>query len=205
MAWTVISNALVAVGAKPFATTIQALRDNVGAGLAGDAGAPVNATGWHPYDLTTVGGAQTGLIYDFAVNGPVSTIDSPDFEDGYEYRFEFDQVGNSAPAGTDIRIQFFAQAAASLNGTSTLVTTNDSSSRVSGYVIVDLPRLSRRYVVGSGRFVLNPTDAQPVLSGNYGSGLTTADRVLRVRFDGPGGTFSAGKIFMHRRREFISG
>ena len=29
MAWTTISNALVAVGAKPFATTIQALRDNI--------------------------------------------------------------------------------------------------------------------------------------------------------------------------------
>jgi len=40
MAWTNISNALVAVGAKPFATTIQALRDNVPAMAAGDAGAP---------------------------------------------------------------------------------------------------------------------------------------------------------------------
>lgn len=40
MAWTTISNALVAVGAKPFATTIQALRDNLPAAFAGDAGAP---------------------------------------------------------------------------------------------------------------------------------------------------------------------
>lgn len=40
MAWTTISNALVAVGAKPFATTIQALRDNVIALAAQDAGAP---------------------------------------------------------------------------------------------------------------------------------------------------------------------
>lgn len=36
-AWTTISNALVAVGAKPFATTIQALRDNVLAAMEGDA------------------------------------------------------------------------------------------------------------------------------------------------------------------------
>ena len=36
-AWTTISNALVAVGAKPFATTIQAFRDNVIAAFEGDA------------------------------------------------------------------------------------------------------------------------------------------------------------------------
>lgn len=40
MAWTNISNALVAVGAKPFATTMQALRDNIVSLAAGDPGAP---------------------------------------------------------------------------------------------------------------------------------------------------------------------
>lgn len=40
MAWTNISNALVAVGAKPFASTLQALRDNFAAMAAGMFGAP---------------------------------------------------------------------------------------------------------------------------------------------------------------------
>jgi len=40
MAWTNISNGLVAVGAKPFATTIQALRDNPVAIAEGATGAP---------------------------------------------------------------------------------------------------------------------------------------------------------------------
>lgn len=39
-AYTTISNALVAVGAKPFATTIQALRDNILAIQEGDPSAP---------------------------------------------------------------------------------------------------------------------------------------------------------------------
>lgn len=39
-AWTTISNALVAVGAKPFATTVQALRDNPSAIAEGATGAP---------------------------------------------------------------------------------------------------------------------------------------------------------------------
>lgn len=40
MAWTNIDNSLVSVGALPFATTIQALRDNPIAIANGDAGAP---------------------------------------------------------------------------------------------------------------------------------------------------------------------
>lgn len=44
-AWTTITNALVAVGAKPFATTIQALRDNPEAIAEGAAGAPRIALG----------------------------------------------------------------------------------------------------------------------------------------------------------------
>jgi hypothetical protein len=40
MAWTNIDNALVSVGALPFATTIQALRDNPIAIANGDSGAP---------------------------------------------------------------------------------------------------------------------------------------------------------------------
>lgn len=40
MAWTTITNASVAVGAKPFATTIQALRDNPVAIAEGATGAP---------------------------------------------------------------------------------------------------------------------------------------------------------------------
>ena len=40
MAWTDIDNALVSVGALPFATTIQALRDNPIAIANGDVGAP---------------------------------------------------------------------------------------------------------------------------------------------------------------------
>lgn len=40
MAWTTIDNSLVSVGALPFATTIQALRDNPVAIANGDVGAP---------------------------------------------------------------------------------------------------------------------------------------------------------------------
>lgn len=66
MAWTTISNALVAVGAKPFATTIQALRDNVPAVANGDSGAPRIQQAAMGTWYTTAGGVGT---YAFARRG----------------------------------------------------------------------------------------------------------------------------------------
>lgn len=65
-AYTNISNALVAVGAKPFATTIQALRDNPLAIAEGD---PTAVAAWHTIKdpaldtgaATTAGTAWVGL------------------------------------------------------------------------------------------------------------------------------------------------
>jgi len=69
MAWTNIDNALVSVGALPFATTIQALRDNPIAIANGDAGAPrVQAaaldTGTEERDwvLARNAGAESGVV-----------------------------------------------------------------------------------------------------------------------------------------------
>lgn len=62
MAWTTISNALVAVGAKPFATTIQALRDNPIAIANGDSGAPkVKDAALDTGAATAAGTAWVGL------------------------------------------------------------------------------------------------------------------------------------------------
>jgi hypothetical protein len=63
-AWTTISNALVAVGAKPFATTIQALRDNLAATAEGASGAPRI---WLPALERLVVGSTIKLRADAAV------------------------------------------------------------------------------------------------------------------------------------------
>jgi hypothetical protein len=61
MAWTNISNALVSVGALPFATTIQALRDNPIAIANGDAGAPELAVMPRDRGTATAAGGETSL------------------------------------------------------------------------------------------------------------------------------------------------
>ena len=60
MAWTNIDNALVSVGALPFATTIQALRDNPIAIAAGDVGAPRNTDASLSTTVTAAGTSWVG-------------------------------------------------------------------------------------------------------------------------------------------------
>lgn len=61
-AYTTITNALVAVGAKPFATTVQALRDNPIAIAEADATVPLNLLpSVHLGTLTTTSGASQVL------------------------------------------------------------------------------------------------------------------------------------------------
>lgn len=60
MAWTAIDNSLVSVGALPFATTIQALRDNPIAIANGDSGAPRNADASLSTTVTAAGSTWVG-------------------------------------------------------------------------------------------------------------------------------------------------
>lgn len=84
MAWTTISNALVAVGAKPFATTIQALRDNPIAIAEGAVNAPrvaavaiagrvsfITLSGTTPVDILNLDRAAD-LDIDFGMNPSAS-------------------------------------------------------------------------------------------------------------------------------------
>lgn len=73
-AYTTISNALVAVGAKPFATTIQALRDNILAIQEGDATAPkIQDAALDTGAATAAGIAWVGLRMAAAPAGGVGT------------------------------------------------------------------------------------------------------------------------------------
>jgi hypothetical protein len=105
MAWTNIDNALVSVGALPFATTIQALRDNPIAIANGDAGAPrVQAsaldTGTDERDwvLARNSGATVGVIgsYIVAWNTTATNIDANNTISGPDLRYR------STGSGADV-------------------------------------------------------------------------------------------------------
>lgn len=201
--YTTISGALVAVGAKPFATTVQALRDNPLAIAEGTTGAPVVAAGWVPYGKVTAGDANTGLIYSFAVSGAVATVTSPDFVDGWEYAFLLDRISVNNSANS-IRVNFYRETAAAYAGTMN-ITGATVATTYSGFIIVNS---ARRSLHGHAFTYATLVDSAASITPASQSGeLTVAhgatrDKILRAQFSPPTANFLGGDIYMFKRRDY---
>lgn len=204
--WTNITNAAVAVGGIPSSATVTALRDNPSAVAESSTGAPVVFAGWHPADKVTVGDGKTGLIYDFAVNGTVSTVVTPDFEDGYEYRLvAVDLTSNSA---SNVRLTLDGFYATDGYNRMRLSSEGLGTSFIFGFdITIETPRLAKTCHFANGwthrgsNLLLELSDAAAYVG--------TAQKLLRarVRFtvgSSTSGSIVGGKIFMFRRREYAS-
>ena len=203
-AYTSISNALVAVGAKPFATTVQALRDNPIAIAEADSTALVNQTAWHPYNKVTNGDANDGKIYDFAVDGSLSTVVSPDFADGYEYSFRLDRLSHSFVSTALLRIELYNETAGSYGAVQDVSASVAANILLSGVVEIYLPRgVFRGVRCFSSLGEVGSTGNATATVTNWLSVHTTPQKRLRARFSFDNGNIDQGIIFMDRRRAII--
>lgn len=205
-AWTNITNALVAVGAKPFATTIQALRDNPIAIAEGQPGAPVPSTGWHPYNMVNVGDGATGRFYDFATNGATGSIVSPTFEAGYDYWLRWVNLSvNTVSGNPTLRI----------NGTpiSAIAAAADN---FTGDIMVEMPTLTgfqkrgflvNRIAAATQAITALTSGASTPAFGFFNfSNLATALNGITIDWStSPTGQFDNGQVFLYRRRNFVTG
>ena len=199
--WTSISNAAVAVGGIPSSTTVTALRDNPSAIAEASSGAPVMVSGWHPHDKVSIGDGKTGLIYDHAVTGTVSSFVTPDFVDGYEYRVIAHLMQSDAAASVRLNLEAFFETDAAYRR---LAYTGDefSGTYQFGYDFeILMPRIAKKtHLVGGTGYA----------NGNMGLGFdgasydSTLQKVLRARVIFTSGSISAGKIWFFRRREYAS-
>lgn len=168
----------------------------------GASSAPVVATGWHPHNLTNVGGAQTGLFYDHAVNGNQSQINTPDFEDGYEYAIRMENFG--ATGAATITVAAFRSVTGSFSPEVNLIEAGNSLL----WGVLEVP-FARTEKTGQGVFSAtglyrntgNNTDFIGALGIPYG--VSTAQKTTRIRFAGT--TFNSGRLYLLRRREYVSG
>lgn len=201
--WTSISNAAVAVGGIPSSTTVTALRDNPSALAESASGAPVMVSGWHPHDKVSIGDGKTGLIYDHAVNGTVSSVVTPDFVDGYEYRVvaldlnHSDTLNNrrlqmEAFKETDAVYRLIRQSAEGL-----------SSAEFGYHAEFYLPRIA-----SLSHFVMTMSYRDNDFSGAFDVTSAMYDppaqKILRARVSFSAGNITAGKIYFFRRREYAS-
>ncbi len=184
----------------------RALRNNLLAVTEGDTTAPYIQHVWHPYNGTFWNDGNTGRIWSFAVNGALSTITSPDFADGYEYAFAFDAV--EMQPGASLTFNFYAETDAAYAGALTVGTAAPSGSPVVyGRVTVPLPRFTSRLFRAYPDPYLYLGLATNSLSPNYTgdavmASRATAQKILRVQIATSGGNFTAGSIFMLRRRAY---
>lgn len=153
-------------------------------------------TSWHPYNKAAVGDSNDGLFYSFAVDGAESTIETPDFELGYEYAVFFD--GLAASGGTTtFRIDLF-KAADSYHGTVDISQSIDGTSNIRGILylpFISLAETDKRWQWLTG-------GSSTILDGGYGR----RERMTKARFDWAAAVNStAGDVYLYRRREYITG
>jgi hypothetical protein len=201
--WTSISNAAVAVGGIPSSSTVTALRDNPSAVAEASTGAPVVFAGWHPYDKVSVGDGKTGLFYDHAVTGTVSSIVTPDFEDGYEYRLVgLDLSHTNTLSNSSLKLESFKETDAVY---AEVRDTASASAFVSFGFHAEfyLPRVaSIAHFVGTlshgGSSYSSNVDLDSAMY------LVPAQKLLRARLRFSTGNVDGGKAYLFRRREYAS-
>jgi hypothetical protein len=157
--------------------------------------------GWTPFDMEKPGDGATGIIYDFAVDGAFSALVSPAFADGYEYAFQL--VGmRTTSSGATTAMALFLNGDNAYTEYKTIATLSWNSNAGSGEVLfyIPLPRVVKRV---HGITPMVPNMISPGLIGNDTVRETFDDIVDHVRFT-QGGTVNRGKIFMYKRREFIT-
>ena len=199
-AWTTLLNALFIPGKPILGSTGAALRDNLAATMEGAAGAPHVQGVWHPYNSLAVGDSGTGVIYDFAVNGAVSSIISPDFVDGYEYQIIYQ--GLTPPTGTPVLNLAVYRETSAAYATADQIDTF-STSGIDGVITLNRPRDIKRTFAYDviGKVTRGSNGSAAAIATNWGIRHTTAQKILRVQISTPA-SINAGTITMYRRRVF---
>lgn len=199
--FTTIADALVAVGAKPFATTIQALRDNLLAGLECDPTAPTNQAAWHPYNRITAGSTNVGRIYNFGTDGVLASVVTPDYQDGFEYRIRVVGLSHNAGSAAQLQIENFRETDAAYNpshssGLNLISSSGVLTASVELLTVRQSLRVHTFRIVG-GVYASNSAVAATV--DDRADLFTTGQKILKSRISFTTGSIDAGAIFLDRR------
>jgi hypothetical protein len=203
--WTTIVNAAVNVGGIPASSTVTAFRDNPIAIAEQSSGSPVLFAGWQAYDKVSNGDAARGLLWDFAVSGTRTSVETPNFEDGWEYRIVAIGISTSSGNGGG-RVDIYGETSASWEILFTFPTMTPSDFS-SFDVEILLPRLVKnahhaRINGGNATAAGGWTETTEPTKTRY---YTTAQKVLKARAQvGNLTNLDAGKVYLFRRREYAS-
>jgi hypothetical protein len=169
---------------------------------------------WHPYDMTEAGTGD-GVIWSHSADGAVSSIETPDFASGYEYRLELEDVSNSnGDSDIELEAYYFTSATYSASVILRALPASPIGQLSSGFV--DLLRAhdavkthAAPFVIGGSNFTQSRVvgiNAGALATGdNAGSAFfthTTAQRIGKARLSISAGTFNGGLVRLLRRKTY---
>lgn len=170
------------------------------AGAEGAPGAPVIAQGWHPIN-STINDTGDGKIYDFAVHGGLTAINSQYFADGYEYAFFFEGLSTSISSQA-LTVNLYRETSGAYAGAQTLAALNGTTT-TRGWLEIKEPRKVRlgHFMTCQAASVTAANALATLAPSGFGVYHATAQKILRVQFGTGGGiATTAGKIYQYRRR-----
>lgn len=154
--------------------------------------------GWHPYDRTEEGGAEDGIIYNFAVDGTAIEIETPDFEDGYVYRLRFDSLGNSAVGTSNLTIELYQETTDAYLAAQVIAATGLGPA-INGFVIIHDPRIAQTHFFVE-RWVASTST---LIEGSLLFIPTVKEKILKARLKATSRLFGSGSVYLERRRIYI--
>lgn len=154
--------------------------------------APYVQSNWHGFGGSSL---VSSVIYDFAVDGAVAFVDTPDFIDGYEYGILLDGVTGANP---NVVIKAYGETDAAVT---TGITVGVNAGM--GPFEVSQPRraLTAHYIYPSGFYNTTYVPSKEATSlGTYSGG---AQKILKLRVSVSTGDIGGGKIYLIRKKELF--
>lgn len=183
-------------------------RDNPLAILEGDSTAiSAGKTVFGVWTIDDGAGGVEDPIWDFSVDGAFTTLESPTFSDGYEYRLIFDSFSWDTTT-TDVEIEFYGVTDAAYewtwatSGLGAVHTVNFSGV----FELGTLARFSRNYAaLGVGGTLYEDGGTNTAAFSQTAAPTSYSQKFSKVRigFD-TGAQADAGKIYLLRRGEYLT-
>lgn len=167
---------------------------------------PAAIAGWHPYDMVTAGDGADGLIYDQAVDGDMAAVETPAFEDGYEYLLTWTNTSVWNNISFGIAPPFKVSAYLETTGAFEVAVTNTvdlyRADVFSGSALFRTPRLvTEHHTVSADMYVVNGASLEPSTGGVVSA---IAEKISKAKIHVSSYYLDQGQIFLYRRQENIS-
>lgn len=201
--YTAITNASIDQDSPLTVDLMTLVRDNPIAISEGATDAPVLSAGWHPYDMVEVGDGNDGEFYSFATDGASAAIETPDFADGYEYAIVIEDYSCTINSNFQIELYFPTPAAwAVLSSTAVTAPVN-----LRGIYQLHFPRFASYGHGGSWIMPLSDPSSGILDTGHDGIAVSgaSASKASKARVSMAAGTTDNGKLYLLRRRDFLTG